>query len=251
MIKIALVDDDPVFLTALSDLVLSSPAWEGARPLVKTFGSAAGFLRAFEAAPFDLVILDVIMPELSGVEIARLIYEFNPATVLAFVSGSPELAHSGYGVDAVAYLLKPVEAAGVQELIREALDRRTRRGLAYLSLRVGRTFIRIYPENIVFLESDNKQVHFHLLNRCQTYAGKLDFFLEQLPAAFVRVHKSYAVNLDQVVAMRPSEMITRDGRSVPISRKYRVSAEKAYLKVVADEVKAPLRPVVKTPEGEE
>ena len=237
MVRIALVDDDPAFLATMNELVTSCPLWEGTWPQVELFGSADDFLRAFEVAPFDLAVLDVVMPERSGIEAARLIYQASPTTLLAFVSSSREMALNGYGVDAVAYLLKPVTARAVRELIREARARRARRAGETLILKVGRAFTRVNPVDIIYLESDNKRVYFHFWADSQDCAGKLDDFLEQLPAGFVRVHKSYAVNLDHVRAMRTTEMITDNGRSVPISRRYRISAEKAYLAAVADEVK--------------
>ena len=117
--KIAVVDDDKFFLKNLINQVTSYPDWGGELPLILPFSSAVELLRYFEANPVDIVILDVVMPGLSGVEAARRIYELNPGVVLAFVSSSPDHAVADYGVDAVAHLLKPARRETVHALIRE------------------------------------------------------------------------------------------------------------------------------------
>ena len=234
--KIAIIDDDEIFLTNLVDQVASYPDWEDELPLILPFSSAIKFISHFEANPVDIVILDVVMPGLSGVEAARRIYEMNPSVVLAFVSSSPDHAVAGYGVDAVAYILKPAREEAVHALVREAVSRRTRRTRHHISLKTGRTTNKINPDEVVYLESNNKKVLFHSRNGVSEFAGKLDDFLIQMPSDFVQVHKSYAVNLNHIRAMRPQEMITDDGRSVPVSRRFRFSSEKLYLAHVADEL---------------
>ena len=234
--KIAVVDDDEIFLKSLTDKVTSYPDWGDELPLVLPFCSAVDFMRHFETSPVDIVILDVVMPGLSGVEAARRIYEINPGVVLAFVSSSPDHAVAGYGVDAVAYILKPARDDVVHALVREAVSRRVRRARNHIPLKTGRTTSRINPDEVVYLESNNKRVTFHGLDNVSEFAGKLGDFLSQMPSGFVQIHKSYAVNLKHVRAMRPQEMITVDGRSVPISRRFRFSAEKLYLAHVANEL---------------
>lgn len=234
--KIAVVDDDEIFLKSLVDQVTSYPDWEDELPLILPFSSSLKFLKHFEIFPVDIVILDVVMPGLSGVEAAHRIYEMNPNVVLAFVSSSPDHAVAGYGVDAVAYVLKPARSEAVHALVREAVSRRARRARNHIALRTGRTAIKINPADVVYLESNNKKVLFHDQNGFTEFAGKLDDYLAQMPPEFVQVHKSYAVNLNHIRAMRPQEMITADGRSVPISRRFRLDAEKLYLANVADEL---------------
>lgn len=237
MIRIALVDDDEDFLRSLAGHVESYPGWDGAPPVIQPFSSADDFWPAFEYQPFDLVILDVVMPGRSGLEIARRLYEIAPRVVLAFISSSVEFAAPGYGVDAVAYLIKPVERPAVHRLIQEALGRHLRRVRGQVLLKTGRaTTTRINPDDVIYLESDNKRVNFHGRDQVAVYAGKLDDFLSQLPPNFVQVHKSYAVNLDHVQALRPQEMVTANGRSIPVSRRFRARVERLYLVHVAGEV---------------
>ena len=233
MIKIGILDDDASFLRLITGYVETYPGWQGREPSVRAFGSAEHFWEAFEEEPFDLVILDVVMPDVSGVETARAIYERNSAIVLAFVSSSPDHALSGYGVDAVAYMLKPVDAESVHRLMDSALSRHNRRSGGQITLKTGRTSVKLNLAEVIYLESDDKTVFFHFRDDTMSFKGKLEDYLVRLPASFIQIHKSYAVNLDHIRAMRPHEMIADNGKSVPISRRFRPRAEKLYLEHVA------------------
>lgn len=236
MLKIAVVDDDAVFLNDLIEKIESYPNRGSNKLLTVPFSSAEDLLVALHTDFFDLVILDVVMPGRSGLEAARDIFNDESGTFLAFVSSSPEHAHGGYGVNALAYLLKPVEEAAVHRLLDDALARRVRRKGGGFVLKTGRSVVKIDLSQVVYLESDNKRVHFHGQDGSGTYVGKLADFLSQLPVNFIQVHKSYAVNLDHMRALRPGEMIAADGRLIPISRRYRPTAEALYLAHVAAEV---------------
>ncbi|UQZ88072.1 hypothetical protein C4J81_02115 [Deltaproteobacteria bacterium Smac51] len=237
MIRIAIVDDDKEFLRQTIAHVEAYPDWGGEQHVIIPFGSAEEFWPAFECGSFDIVLLDIVMPGLSGLDVAKKIYDQDPAVIIAFVSSSPDHAPFGYGVDAVGYLLKPVEDLAVHALIYEALNRRRQRSQQHnILLKSGRTTTKINLNDVIYLESDNKRVFFHSQNENSAHSGKLADFLTQLPPNFIQVHKSYVVNLNHVSAMRPGEMITVNGRAIPISRSFRALASKLYLAHVADEV---------------
>ncbi len=236
MLRIAVVDDDPDFLRLLINQIQSYPNWNSIELGLVPFPSADDLLLAMDTDFFDLVILDVVMPGRSGLEAARRIFNEESGTFLAFVSSSPEYAQSGYGVDALAYLIKPVDDLKVHLLMDEVLARRARRHRDSFVLKTGRLTVRLNLNNVVYLESENKRVHFRCLRENHTLGGQLADFLDQFPPNFIQVHKCYAVNLDHMRAMGPNEMMAADGRGIPISRRYRPKAEAVYLAHVASEV---------------
>ena len=109
MLHIALVDDDARELERTGTLV---ERWQDAPSRFAAFSSARALLAAMDAgADFDLYLLDVVMPEMDGIELGRAIRERDKDGAIIFLTTSPDFALDSYEVWPLQYLLKPVDAA--------------------------------------------------------------------------------------------------------------------------------------------
>ncbi len=238
---IALVDDDPAFVRTLEAALarhfsLRKRAWTFA-----AYPDAATFRAAFDSARPDIVFIDILMPGENGIDLARWVYDRDKRPVIVYITASPDFAAHGYGVNALAYIQKPVsedDLARVMQACRRRLDSQSRR----LVLRNRDGYHSLAMDGITHLESNSRRVIFHAGKHTVDCSGKLDDFLARLPATFLQVHKSFAVNLDRVTTMRPQEITLDTGVAVPVSRRFRT--------VVADRFFARLRGEGET-EGED
>lgn len=233
-----IVDDEPLARNLLAEQLAEVGGIEVAGFASNGFEAVK---RCEELAP-DLVFLDIQMPKLSGFEVLELLGEAAPAVV--FVTAYDEYALKAFEVHAVDYLLKPVEPERLAEAIervRERLETATaaeglRPGdLAAAARPPGRPLERVLvreegrihvlqAEGIDFVEARDDYVVFasggKKLKKQQTLA-ELEAQLD--PARFVRIHRSYLLNLDRLARLESYSKdgwlaFLRDGTRLPVSR---------------------------------
>ena len=199
-----IVDDEPLGRKAIQLLVKETPTLK----LLGSFGdadSAGDFIRA---NPVDLVFLDIRMPGADGIEFAKTIPK---ETLVIFTTAYPEYAVDSYALDAIDYLLKPVELARFQKAVEKACDyllllsekshKNQLETVAqnHIFVKSDRRFYRILFENILFIEGLKDYIVIQTNQRKVITKTTLKAIQEQLPPdIFMRVNKSYIVNLNQI-----------------------------------------------------
>ncbi len=183
------------------------------------FSSGKWLLRWMEnhAGELDLVFLDMEMDELTGLEAARRLRVMDEGLQLVFVTGYADYVFDGYSVGALGYLMKPVKA----EQLSDVLDRCTlalcREGDRAFLCRSGDTTYRIPKRNILYFYSDRRQVTCVTAGRAYTFYGKLDEVERDVGEGFVRIHQRYLVRAAAVDRVAGGEVCL--GETVlPISR---------------------------------
>lgn len=225
MIRIAVCDDDPAELGHLAELVRS---YLGARELpshgvVGAFMSGTELLEAVSAggAGFSLVLLDVIMPEKDGIDVARELLDTGTRVVL--LSASAEYALEGYDVRALNYLLKPIEADRLFPVLDRALaELEDERSDELLVSTPGGT-IRLALSDVLYVERAGRRLRYH------TTSGDFDSLsirvafreaVSELTATggFALAGASYAFNLERVSRVCGAEVTLVTGEVVRIPR---------------------------------
>jgi len=226
------VDDEAPARALLREYLAAHPAIEVVAECANGFEAVK---RIGELAP-DLVFLDVQMPKLDGFEVLELIA---PGPAVVFCTAYDEFALRAFEVHAVDYLLKPFG----RERLAEALARvRERKGTAVpahdliaaarapgkaaerLIVRDGSEIHVIPVADVDLLEAQDDYVAIHAKGRTWLKQQPLSELVETLdPARFVRVHRSYAVNLERIARIEPYAKdsriaVLKDGREVPVSR---------------------------------
>lgn len=232
------VDDEPLALK----LVVSFIERTHFLKLAGAFSSAVAALRGLQqASPVDLIFLDIQMPDLNGLELARVL-DRGPGggPRVVFTTAFNQYALEGYKVDALDYLLKPFN---YEEFLRAAEKARAyaeRSQLAptnppeptappedYLYLKVEYQLVRVPFADILYVEGlkDYVKVHRRSESRPLLSLMSLKSLEEKLPARqFMRIHRSYIVGLQHITSIgRGTVMI--GGETIPISDGYRETFE--------------------------
>lgn len=197
----------------------------------KAFQSAVELVETARRERFTLYLLDVMMPGMDGLECAREIRRFDDAAEIVFLSTSPGFAYESYGVRALNYLLKPVEREKLFSLLGQ-LSLREQRLQDALTLKTGATIVRVPYDHISYVEVMGKHVYFHLVDGdVREVVGSLkDYEALLLPRPeFMRVHRSYIVNMLQVEELSSGHIRTFSGRTVPVSRLLYPQLQKDYM----------------------
>lgn len=230
-LRLLAVDDERPALDDLARVL-------GTQPDVAEVARAASgqeALQALAARAYDAVFLDVRMPGLDGLELARVLRRFARPPALVFVSAYESAAVEAFALRAVDYLLKPVSRARVEE----ALDRvrrerrpgppRTRPAQGegeMLAVDTPRGGTRLVPRSsILYLQAHGDYVRVVTADGRYLLRGRLgELERRWTPHGFHRVHRGYVVNLRRVVELRPqlngtAVLVLADDSRVPIARR--------------------------------
>ncbi|MCL2002695.1 MAG: LytTR family DNA-binding domain-containing protein [Oscillospiraceae bacterium] len=202
---------------------------------LSVFEASAAFWDAFSGGErYDLLLLDIMMDETDGMELARKIRGHDNSAAIVFVTSNPDYALHGYDVNALHYLMKPLDAAALERLIEADHQRRSHQ--PFLIVKSGAQNLRIPAKDILYLENTGRRVKIAMTNGTAEVSGKLSDLLESLPgSAITRCHVGYAVNMRQIRELTRTDAIAMNGRKIPVSRAYSKAAQKAFLKQLWDE----------------
>ena len=231
---IAVCDDQLEELEVLTGLL---DAWQKEHQTTlrfKTFRSAAELLDAAEKEPFTLYLLDVMMPGLSGMDAAREIRSFNTAADIVFLTSSPGFAYESYGVKALEYLLKPIHADRLFPILTK-LSLREQKPQEGLTLKSGTTLTRVLFSQLTYVEVNGKHLYFNLTDgTVHEVSGSLNEYEPLLSSRpeFIRVHRSYIVNMLQISELSPSGICTFSGKHLPVSRLQYPQLQKEYMNLL-------------------
>ena len=233
---LAVCEDDKNDLDAVCSLL---DAWETERDAKlrrEAFQNAEDLLKSARRERFTLYLLDVMMPEMDGIEAAQEIRGFDDAAEIVFLSSSPGFAYESYGVRALNYLLKPARREELFALL-DRLRLQEQKNTEALTLKSNAVFVRVPYTQISYVEVIRKNIHFHLADgTVHEVAGTL----KDLGAAllrrpeFTRVHRSYIVNMLQVERLSYAELRTFRGETLPVSRTAYPQLQRAYMALLFD-----------------
>jgi two-component system response regulator LytT len=201
VIRALLVDDEAPARSELRYLL-------AAHPEVEVVGEAASTIEALKlasAVSYDAVFLDVEMPGLSGLDAARLVHGRPGAPQLIFVTAHERYAIDAFAVEALDYLLKPVDPERLAQVVRRLGTEKRAAGGPVEKIPVvsgGKTILLDWDDvHYVRADGDYSRVHTH--DRAYLCTQSLRQLEGALPAArFARIHRSYVVNLAKVAAVK-------------------------------------------------
>lgn len=244
MLNCIAVDDEPLALGLICSFIEKTPFLN----LKNSFSSGIKAMEMLHESNVDLIFLDIQMPDLTGIQMARLL-EGQPGQAkprVIFTTAFNNFAVEGYKVDALDYLLKPFDyeeflkaankARSYTELVRQASSVPTPISASsveqedYLFLKVEYQLIRVAVKDIIYIEGLKDYVKVYLENADKPLLTLTSLkALEQKlsPKIFMRVHRSYIVALDKVSAVTKNSLNIKD-RNITIGDQYR-EAFSAYL----------------------
>lgn len=247
--RIAVCDDDEQELAHLMELITEYQSSRGVSNDCRFFNNSTDFLCNMKGGEYDLILLDVLMPGISGVQAAQELRELDKNVKLIFIFSSPEFAVESYRVGAYYYLLKPADAASLFPLLdrvgselfmqeEQGFVLKDRKGVAMISF-----------TGLEYVEVINKTVSFHMADGVvrEVTAALADIEEKLLPRPeFIKPHRSYLVNLKYVQSVGVSSIVTKNEHNIPVSRRRRDEIQDAYMHFLHQEGM-----VVRTPDAQE
>lgn len=231
--KVAICDDEPGELRQAASMTREIAAQEGITCELALYESSAALLQAIQGgAQYHALLLDVMMDEPGGMELAAALRRQGDGTAIVFISNNREMALQGYEVSAVRYLAKPVEREKLSEALMVCYH--ACQGMKEILLPIGNNQRRISLENLIYAEAWERGMRLHMTEGHLDVSMKISELQALLPdEQFVLCHRAYIVNLAFVHNVKRYELELKNGTSLLISKyRYMDVKEKffAYLK---------------------
>lgn len=232
MLKCIAIDDEPLALRQIESYIRKIPYLE----LTASCNNALEAQQFLAGQHADLIFVDINMPDLSGVEFVRSLVE---RPMVIFTTAYSEYAVEGFKLDAVDYLLKPFSFADFsrsagkanslyelrhnQRTPQEGESEALPKDKEYISVKADYKVSLVKISDIVYLESEGEYVRMHLIDGSTiTTLFRLKNMEAALPSElFMRVHRSYIVNLRMIKAYVKGRIFLSDTEYVPIGENYK------------------------------
>ena len=217
-LSIAVCDDNETDLQYITDMV-NAWAMQGRIPVsIKTFPSAESFWFHYsENKDYDILLLDVEMGALNGIELAKQIRAQNSCVQIVFITGYPDFIAEGYEVSALHYLMKPVKPEKLVEVLDRAADLRQKER-PFLLVSSERETIRLFLDDIYYVESQGHYMLIHTEQMQYRVRMTVSGLLEKLDEGFYRCSRSFIVSLRHVCRITKSEVFLENQVSLPLGR---------------------------------
>lgn len=229
--RFAVCDDEPLFAYKLEQM--ANDFFKGRQEdiTLATFTDPETFLKS-GLESYDAIFLDVLMGSANGMELAQKVRAVNADAVLVFVSAFVEYAPKGFKVNAFRYLLKKDLEQSFPACMRDVLAKLSSQARTFqFRTTEGETkIVRLY--GILFFESFSHNVLIHLSGTFYKTYHQLSGLEAQLPAEdFLRIQRSYIVNMRQVSNIKGCEVLLTNGKTLVCSRQKREAALRRYLEI--------------------
>ncbi|MEY8433398.1 LytTR family DNA-binding domain-containing protein [Lachnospiraceae bacterium 48-42] len=231
MIIVAICEDERYILEELRKKVEKYINRKSLDASIKTFTSGEELLKAKKK--FDIILLDLMLPGIDGLEVAR---QISCRSRIIFVTSYREYAVEAFDANAVHYLVKPV----TEERLFSALDRAVNQteqmdNQALTLIKSGKTQV-IFIRDILYCEVFNHQVRIHTVHGTYDYFGTLDMLETKLDERFFRCHRSFVVNMSCVAGQEKGVAILINGERIFISRRKQTDFIQRLLNFLKNEV---------------
>ena len=224
-INCVIIDDEPL----AAELLLSYAKRISYLNVKGTFNSAIAAMRELREHPVDLIFLDIQMPELSGLEFARIL---PPQTRIIFTTAFNQYAIDGYKVNAMDYLLKPISYDDFLQACNKALEYITSQQIhttnkekadRFIFVKSEYKLVRINLDDVLYIEGVKDYVKIYFANGDKPVMSLMNMkrIEESLPSPeFMRTHRSYIVNMMKVKVIDRLRIVF-DKVYIPISDSYK------------------------------
>lgn len=217
MIRIAVVEDDFVYQKQLNAYICDYERASGENFQVTNFVDGIDLVEDYNIA-FDIIFLDVKMKHLDGMQTAKKIREYDRNVIIIFITNMAEFAIQGYQVEAMDYVLKPINYFAFSQELQKAVKKVREKSAFFLHIMRESSMIRLDAATIYYMESQGHNVVFHTKDGVFVSRDSLKNLEQKLIGRhFSRCNSCYLVNLAHVERV-DKNLVTVAGEELQMSR---------------------------------
>lgn len=235
MFKIAVCDDAATERGIIQSLLRQFSEQNHIFLSVDLYASSLDLLDAVQNnTPYDIYLLDIFMPGLDGIDLARELHAQDPGGLIIYLTSSQKHALEAFHVFAFQYLLKPPDKALLFQALERAINHVVKQKANILPVKTKDGVVFIPFSSLIFAELENHTVRFHISGGEEVRSIYLRTSFEKIvqplldDARFIRPHQSYVANLYWIKKIQPQSILMEDGSILPVTRGAAAEIKKKY-----------------------
>lgn len=237
LINIAIIDDEKVQVELLQKYVKSWASKKNIRVITEAFYSAESFDFSWSMnKKYNILLLDIQMPGQNGIELAKRIRKEDNMASIIFITAIPDYIGEGYEVEAINYLIKPIEEKKLYECLDRAVEKIPKEEKTILIDADGE-IIRIIQSDILYIEAFSHSIYINTVAGKYTTRKNISAIEKELDEnIFIRCHRSYIVGLRYIKKIGKTELELDNSDLIPISRRQYSQTNMAFIKYFRGEI---------------
>lgn len=227
--KIAICDDRKEDIEYISSIVKDWASGKGHSVTIKDFQSAEEFLFHYDdESDYDILLLDIEMGAMNGVELARRVRRQNREIQIIFITGYNDYIADGYDVEALNYILKPVHADKLMAVLDRACEKLKKNEVALIfDLPGGMVRIPLYEIRYIEVRANYVTIHAAEEISVKTTLSSIE---KKLDEGFFKTGRSYIVNMHYIRKVTKTEVVLEGEIVIPLSRGLYEPLNRAFIK---------------------
>ena len=219
--RVAVIDDESIFRMQLKMMVEKVATNRALTLEVEEFDTGQSFVEALTERRFDIVFMDIYMPDMDGIETAKKLRALTEKTLLIFMTASEGHYPDAFSLHAFDYVTKPFTLERIDNLISEIVDH-TPIDAIFIKITVGSVDERIYLKNIVSVTTDGHYLEIHkddgTSSRVRLTSGEF-LGMTGSDKRFIMINRGIIINMDFINRIEGAEVYLDDRSIYPISAK--------------------------------
>ena len=234
MIHIAVCDDEPLAVQLLQERLTALLCKEETK--IDAFLSGTQMRDSILAGKsYDLIFLDINLPDMNGIFLARHFRPFIRDSLLIFVSSQDDAVYDSFSAAPFRFLRKSRLQEELPRIVQDALKELQKKAPAGILLQYRQAQISVNPLKVIYIESNLKNQVIHLTDGTLEVNYRLKD-LEPLfvPHGFIKPHNSYLVNYRFISSIQTRDVLLDNGEALPVSKHRLGEFKKAYLTLISE-----------------
>ncbi|WP_310602860.1 LytR/AlgR family response regulator transcription factor [Anaerosporobacter sp.] len=237
MLKIAICDDDQAILLSYKKRIKTIFESKHVEVTISEYTAGSKLIKDCANDPYDLIFLDIDMPEMPGFEVAEGINRVSEDSIIIFVTSEEQLVYRSLRYSPFRFIRKTHFVAELSEAIVSFLSLYNKRSKTQLFTCMNGEMIAANIKEIIFIESDKHKVTVYMKQREIITKAKISELEDSLKeSGFIRVHVGYLINMKYIYSIERTEIILMDETSIPLSRRRTEQVKQEFQKYIRSEI---------------
>ena len=226
--KIAIIDDEQTVIDQLANYIEKASHELDIKLEVASFNEGHPFIDSYDYS-YDIVLMDIEIGSENGMELANKLRQKDTNVTLMFITNMSQYATQGYLVDAIDFIVKPVEYDSFLFRLKRAISRASVQNGKLISIASGSEMYSFPSKEIIYIEIQGHNLTIHSTQSIKSVRSSLKSVESQLSGApFARCNNSFLVNLFHIRSIEGSEITLSSGDVLTLSRGKKMTFMKAY-----------------------